>query len=65
MGLVSIWQNATVSLWRSVFARRAPDFIERVEAITGLPMGFGTNAGTVTPELLAVIGDAYRAAAKH
>lgn len=65
VGLVSIWQNATVSLWRSVFARRAPDFIERVEAITGMPMGFGTNAGTVTPELLAVLGDAYRAAAKH
>jgi len=64
VGLVSIWQNCTVSLWRTVFARRAPDFIERVEAITGVPMGSGTNAGTVTPELLAILTEAYREAAK-
>jgi hypothetical protein len=64
VGLVSIWQNGGMSLWRSVFERHAPAFIERVEAITGVPMGFGTSAGTVTPELLAILTEAYREAAK-
>ena len=63
VGLVSIWQNGGISLWRSVFERHALAFIARVEAITGVPMGSGTNAGTVTPELLASLTDAYREAA--
>ncbi len=64
VGLVSLWQNGGMSLWRSVFERHAPAFIEQVEAITGVPMGFGTGAGTVTPELLAILTEAYREAAK-
>jgi len=65
VGLVSIWQTGGMSLWRSVFERHALAFIERVEAITGVPMGSGTTAGTVTPELLAILTEAYREAALH
>ena len=63
VGLVSIWQNGTVTLWNSVFERRAPAFLKQIEALTGLRMGMGTNAGPITPELLALLTDAYRAAA--
>ncbi|HSW42736.1 MAG TPA: hypothetical protein VLM76_09530 [Patescibacteria group bacterium] len=62
VGLVSIWQTGTVSLWRSVFERRAPTYVEQVEALTGSTMGAGTNAGPITPELLALLTQAYRAA---
>ena len=62
-GLVTLWQNGTVTLWRGVFERRDGAFISRLEDLTGRPMGQGTAAGAVTPELLALLADAYRAAA--
>jgi hypothetical protein len=62
-GLVAIWQNGTVTLWDSVFKRRAPAFLEQIEVLTGLHMGMGTSAGPVTPELLTLLTEAYRAAA--
>ena len=38
-GLVTIWNDGSASLqfWRSVFEKRAPDFIERVEDLAGDP----------------------------
>ena len=67
-GLVTLWRSEggkpSASLWRTVFQRRAPDFIEPVERLTKQPMGQGTVTEAVTAELLAVLGDAYRAAAQ-
>lgn len=65
VGLVTVWRTGAISLWRSVFERRAPQWIERVEAISGSPMGAGTTAGNVGPELLAVLTEAYREAARQ
>jgi hypothetical protein len=68
VGLVTLWRSEggkpSASLWRSVFQRRAPDFIEPVERLTKQPMGQGTGTDTITAELLALFGDAYRAAAQ-
>lgn len=65
VGLVSIWLTGSVSLWRSVFERKAPQAIDRVEAISGSPMGAGTSAGNVGPELLEALTEAYREAAQR
>lgn len=64
VGLVTIWNTGAVSLWRSVFSRKAPASIERIEAISGGPMGAGTSAGNVGPELLQALTAAYREATK-
>jgi hypothetical protein len=65
-GLVTLWRGEggqpSASLWRTVFQRRAPDYIERVEQLTNQPMGQGTVVGTITPELLALFAEAYRTA---
>ncbi len=63
VGLVSIWQSGALSLWWSVFERHASGFSARIETVTGTPMGTGTGA-PVTAELLGVLIDAYREAAK-
>ena len=64
--LVSIWNESGVSLsfYRSVFARKAPDFIERVEALVGFPLGQGTSTWDITDDLLEVLTEAYEHAAK-
>lgn len=67
VGLVSLWMNSdgspAVSLWRSVFERRAPQFIGRVEAlIAPKSLGQGTTTGDVTEELMDVLQQAYFAA---
>lgn len=64
-GLVTIWNDngkPYVSLWRSVFERRAPDAIAKVEQINGKEMGKGSSATAITPELLDALTDAYREA---
>jgi hypothetical protein len=65
-GLVTLWRGAggqpSASLWRTVFQRRAPEYIERVEHLTDHSMGQGTVVNNITPELLALFDDAYRAA---
>ena len=68
VGLVSIWMNPdgspAISFWRSVFERRAPQYIARVEGlISPKTLGQGTTSNRVTPELLGVLKDAYLAAA--
>jgi hypothetical protein len=64
-GLVSIWNEggAYMSLWRSVFVRLAWDRIEAVERLVGAPIGQGSSLRNPSPELLAVLADAYRDAA--
>ena len=64
-GLVTIWNadGAYISLWRSVFERRAPLSIPRIEALLSpANLGQGTYPKEITDELLAAIADAYREA---
>ncbi len=67
VGLVTIWNEngrASLSLWRSVFERRAPSSIEPVEAATGIEVSVGRAAPFVDDKVLAILSDAYREAAK-
>jgi hypothetical protein len=58
VGLVSLWQwtddSAFISVWRSVFERRAPTSIERVESLRApTPLGKGNSVSDVSDDLLA------------
>lgn len=64
-GLVTVWNDGGcyISLWESVFRRRAPTSIERVQELSGLrPLGQGRTVREPSDDLLAAIADAYRAA---
>ncbi len=64
-GLVTIWNDngkPSLSLWRSVFERRAPNAIAKVERINGKEIGKGSSATAITPALLKALTDAYREA---
>lgn len=67
VGLVSLYLRSdgrpALQSWRSVFERRAPASIASVEAAAGTPMGKGTMATTLTPELLDAVFSAYVEAA--
>ena len=65
VGLVSIWNEAGawVQFWRSVFERRAPDFIERIEELTGERVGQGNWTQSVNDDLLETLAEAYEWAA--
>lgn len=63
-GLVSLWRwtddSALISLWRSVFERRAPQSIERVESLTApIPLGQGKTVYDVSDDLLTALYEAY------
>jgi hypothetical protein len=64
-GLVSIWNEngASLQLWRSLFERKAPDFIGPVEASIGGPIRQGGNAKAWDASTLALLTRAYRQAA--
>ena len=63
-GLITIWQAAgTISLQRTVFERRAPLSIERVESVIApLKIGGGNTVRDITQELLDALTAAYREA---
>lgn len=63
-GLVSAWNDngASISLWRSVFARHAWDQIEPIEQLTGMPMGQGSTIRDPPQELLSLLTAAYEQA---
>jgi len=66
VGLVTLWNHdgGSISFHRSVFARRAPGSIARVEAIIAPKMiGGGNNTNEISDELLVALTDAYRKAA--
>jgi hypothetical protein len=50
VGLVTIWNETGVylTLWRSVFERRAPASIPRVEAVIGTRLGNGNRGSAMT-----------------
>jgi hypothetical protein len=64
VGLVTIWNDrgAYISLWRSVFERRAPASIERVEDLLNMPIGTGNTTRDLRDEVLDALTDAYREA---
>lgn len=65
-GLISIWHEGGgyLSLWRSVFVRLAWDWIASVENALGEPIGQGSSVRDPSPELLDLLANAYRDAAK-
>lgn len=64
-GLVTIWNEggAYLQFWRSVFERRAPNSITRVERVAPVRIGQGNTTREVSDELLEALTDAYREAA--
>ncbi len=66
VGLVTIYNdhNAYLTLYRSVFERRAPQSLPRLEALIAPDrIGRGTVTRKITPEVLQALTDAYREAA--
>lgn len=54
---------ASLQFWRSVFERRAPENLPRVEQVAPVPVGKGNTTAEVSDELLETLIDAYREAA--
>lgn len=66
-GLVTGWNDsgrASVSFWRSVFERKAPSFIARMENMIGGPIGQGTITRDISNDLLELLTEAYKEATK-
>ncbi|WP_419926206.1 hypothetical protein [Candidatus Poriferisocius sp.] len=65
-GLVTIWNDGGTSLqfWRTVFKKKAPDFIEQIENLAETRIGQGNTTRNISDELLAALTEAYAAAAK-
>ena len=66
VGLVTIWNQggAYLAFWRSVFDKKAPDFLDRIEDLAGMPIGQGNTTWDISDELLEALTEAYEAAAK-
>ncbi len=65
-GLVTLWNDrgAYVQFWRSVFQRRAPSSLPRIEQLAApAKVGQGTTTRTFDDDLLAALTGAYREAA--
>ena len=69
-GLVTLYNEggaeggAYVQFWRSVFEKRAPAFIERIEELSGIRVGQGNWTQDISEELLNALTEAYAVAAK-
>lgn len=64
-GLVTIWNDngASISVWRSVFERRAPNSIPDIEEAIETQIGTGNTVRVLTDEALRALTSAYREAA--
>lgn len=60
VGLVTRWNDGGMSLWRSVFERRAPESIAPIEKLIGKAIGAGNTTREISDELLAALTKAYR-----
>jgi hypothetical protein len=68
VGLVTIWNDKgpALSFWRSVFERRSPEALTRIEQLHNSPkIGQGTTTRAITPELLEELTEAYREAGRR
>jgi hypothetical protein len=66
VGLVTVYNysgTASLQFWRSVFERRAPENLPRVEQASPVPVGQGNTTAEVSDELLEALTDAYQEAA--
>ena len=65
VGLVTIWNDrgAYIQFWRSVFKKKAPDFIDRIEELAGTRVGQGSTTRNTSEELLEALSAAYEHAA--
>ncbi len=64
-GLVTIWNDggASIQFWRSVFKRKAPDSIKRIEQLANTRVGQGNTIREISDELLEALTEAYEQAA--
>ena len=66
VGLVTIWndkQQPSISVWRQVFERLAPNSIEPIEkVIAPVKLGQGNVVWNITPQLLKAVKKAYQEA---
>jgi hypothetical protein len=65
-GLVTICNDRgtpSLQFWRSVFERRAPESLPRVEQLATVEVGQGKTTYEVSEEWLEALTDAYRGAA--
>jgi hypothetical protein len=65
-GLVTVYNDRGISslqFWRSVFERRAPERLPKVEQVAPVQIGQGNTAYEVSDQLLEALTDAYREAA--
>lgn len=64
-GLVSIWneRGGALQLWKSMFERKAPQFIAPVEESIGGPIKQGGYAKRWDSKTLSLLADAYRCSA--
>ncbi len=67
VGLVSIWNEGGVwvQFWRTVFERRVPEFIDRIEELTGERVGQGNWTPSISDDLLKALAEAYEQAANQ
>ena len=65
-GLVTIWNDhgPYVTVWRTVFERRAAEEIPAIEAAIGARIGTGTVIRSISDEALLAITRAYRVASQ-
>jgi len=66
VGLITIWNDngPYVSVWRTVFERRAAEEIPAVEAAIGTRIGTGNTIRSISDEALQALHRAYRTAAE-
>jgi len=66
VGLVTLWNidgKSFLQFWRSVFERRAPSTLARIEdVIAPATVGQGNTIAEISPDLLDALTDAYREA---
>ena len=64
-GLVTIWndEGASIQFWRSVFERKAPDFVERIGQLANTRVGQGNTIRDFSEQLLEALTEAYEQAA--
>lgn len=66
VGLVTIWNDGGASLqfWRSVFEKKAPHLIGRIEELADIRIGQGNTIRDFDDDLLAALTEAYRDASQ-
>ena len=66
VGLVTIWNDrgAYIQFWRSVFEKKAPAFIDRIEELAGTRVGQGSTTRNISKDLLKALAEAYEHAAR-